>query len=235
MNRKEYLESGSCSVYHYKSRKLLNDWKIKNNITEICDVHHRDDTEETINYNNKHYELWGFNEDGTFEYGKYVVFLTRSEHAAYHGHQRTGEKCYMYGKHHTDESKAKISAAKKGQTHTEDVKAKMSATRKGENNPFYGKTHTHETKARISAANRGRVHTDETKARIGAASKGRVTSDETKAKIGASRKVQFEGIKFLYNAYKNNGGILKWNDFQKALATGDITFSDYTITVFNDA
>ena len=61
-----------------------------------------------------------------------------------------GEKHHFYGKTHTPETKAKISAALLG-------------VYKGEKHHFYGKTHTPETKAKISAA----------KTKIGAASKGR--------------------------------------------------------------
>lgn len=47
-------------------------------------VHHLCDTEEQRKYNDEHYELWGFNEDGIFEYGKYVIFITREEHLRIH-------------------------------------------------------------------------------------------------------------------------------------------------------
>lgn len=59
---------------------------------------------------------------------------------------------------------------------------------------------------------------------------GKRLSGETKNKISEN----MNAVKFLYVVYKNNGGNKKWNDFQKALKTGDITFSDYDITVLND-
>lgn len=49
----------SRNKYYKYVHKLLNDWKIENNITTRCDVRHRDDTIECINYNNEHYNLWG--------------------------------------------------------------------------------------------------------------------------------------------------------------------------------
>lgn len=59
MNRKEYLESNNKTyAYYVKVQQLLKDWKAENNINETCVVHHRDDTEECIKYNNEHYELW---------------------------------------------------------------------------------------------------------------------------------------------------------------------------------
>ena len=103
MNREEYLEHGQP-----KKPKVVMDafetWKLANNITERCDVHHRDDTEETRKYNTEHYERWGCNEDGTFEEGKYVIFMTSAEHTAYH---RTGKKF-------SEEHRAKLSAVQKG-------------------------------------------------------------------------------------------------------------------------
>lgn len=85
MNRQEYTQ-----IQHRKGdkwfdvQKLLIEWQLRNNITEKCAVHHRDDTEECREYNRQHYERWGFNEDGSFEYGKYVVFMISSEHRKYH-------------------------------------------------------------------------------------------------------------------------------------------------------
>ena len=169
MNNKEYWsQADATSTSNYRTiRAKLKKWKLENNITERCVVHHRDDTEECLKYNEEHYERWGFNEDGTFEYGKYVVFMTLSEHSVYHS---TGERSSMFGMHHSEETRAKMSAAHKGRK-------------------FY---------------------------------------DEHRAKISAARK----GTKVLYTTYKNNGGILKWNDFCKALSNGDITFDMQPITVY---
>lgn len=136
----------------------------RNCIVGKCDVHHRDDNDEVITYNNTHYERWGFNEDGTFEYGKYVLFMTHSEHTAYHN------------KHISAETHAKLSAAKRGERH-----------------PRYGKHLSDIHRARISASN--------------------------------------QGVKILFNSYKQHGGILEWNDFRKALTRGDIIFEMRPITV----
>lgn len=208
MNRQEYLESGSYSTYHYKVQKLLKEWKEENNIAEICHVHHRDDTEECRKYNAEHYERWGFNEDGTFELGKYVLFLTRAEHTSYHSRKRIGKDRYMYGrtgelhhfygKHHTAESRAKISKNRKGISPSAESRAKMSEARKGENNSFYGKVH----------------------------------SAESKTKMSTTHKIRLAGIKILYSVYKNNNGIKNWYEFQKAVHNGDITFEERPISVF---
>lgn len=110
-------------------RELLKTWKAKNNIVERCIVHHRDDTEECIKYNEEHYELWGFNLDGTFEYGKYVVFMTMAEHVKHHhtGSKRSKDTC------------RRISEAKQGTKLSDETRKRMSEARRGDKNPRFGK------------------------------------------------------------------------------------------------
>lgn len=135
MNKNEFAVNRKGNL-HYKTLidKELHKWKLLNNLTGMYDVHHRDDTEETRKYNEEHYELWGFNLDGTFEYGKYVVFMTHAEHSSYHN---TGCKHPQFGKPVTQETKAKISNKTKG-----------------ENNPMYGKQHSPESNAKNSETNK---------------------------------------------------------------------------------
>ena len=68
----------------------------------------------------------------------------------------SGENHPNYGKHHSQETKNKISESLKGKCHTEESKKKMSNTRKGINNPLYGKHHSQETKNKISESNKGK-------------------------------------------------------------------------------
>lgn len=65
-----------------------------------------------------------------------------------------GEKNPMFGKPRSEETKRKISAAKKGKHNNN----------KGENNPFYGKEHSEETKQKLRLAHLGKkkVWNDET-------------------------------------------------------------------------
>lgn len=157
MNKKEYYESPICGKnYEYKYvHNLLAEWKCLNGISSRtkCVVHHRDDTDELAHYNNiEHYERWGFDDDGTFEYGKYVIFMTQSAHNTHHfkdkpnpklagknnpmyGTHRSGEQAPMYGKKHSDKTKQKMSY-----NHT-DVS--------GNKNPFYGKTHSEDAFSRM--------------------------------------------------------------------------------------
>lgn len=136
MNRDEYYKSGDwfrCNNhndFYFKVHKELKKWKLDNGIVGRCCVHHRTDTEETKKYNDEHYELWGCNPDGTFEHGKYVIFMTQSEHNTEHF---TG---HIYSK---------------------EYRRKMSESTRGEKNGMFGRTHSDETKRKISEANRGKL------------------------------------------------------------------------------
>lgn len=123
MNRQEYINSKiSRKNPEYKYvHKLLREWKIANNITENCVTHHRDDTEETRKYNEEHYELWGFDENGNFIEGKYVVFMTNSEHTSYHHKGMT----------HTEEVRQRLSKSHTGKILSEEHKRKISEGNKG--------------------------------------------------------------------------------------------------------
>lgn len=58
----------------------------------------------------------------------------------------------MFGKHHTEEARKKISEKATGRKHTDEAKQKMSKQRAGEKNIMYGKTHTEEAREKIAKA-----------------------------------------------------------------------------------
>lgn len=60
MNNKEYWsQADATSTSNYRMiRAKLKKWKLENNITERCVVHHRDDTEECLKYNEEHYTTY---------------------------------------------------------------------------------------------------------------------------------------------------------------------------------
>ena len=99
----------------------------------------------------------------------------------------------------------------KGYKHSEEAKARISAAHKG----MSGKKHTDETKSKISAIHSGRKHTEESKKNMSEARKGnsnrkgKKASDETKAKISSS----LTGTKHTEESKKkisrNNRGLLK--------------------------
>ena len=110
---------------------------------------------------------------------------------------KRGEKNPNFGKHFSEEHRAKIGAALHGKTLSEERKERISASLKGlmsgEKNPMYGKHHTEETRAKISACNRGKIVSDDTRAKIGAAQRGKIVSDDTRAKISAALRGKFCG------------------------------------------
>ena len=167
MDNKEFWESpNKVNYYNKEVHKLLRAWKKLNGITVRCCVHHRDDTEEARNYNKEHYEFWGFNQDGTFEYGKYVIFMTAAEHAKYHF---TGEKHPQFGTHPSEETRKKMSDSAKVKIFSEEHRQHLSDACKGERNGFYGKHHSDETREHLRQIRTGlkfKPHTTEAKSRM---------------------------------------------------------------------
>lgn len=163
MNKEEYSSSAICrrNTEYVNIQKRLKEWKRENNITKMCVVHHRDDTEECRKYNEEHYELWGYDLDGTFEYGKYVVFLTQSEHATHHW---TGDSNPMHNPIVCD----KVSKSLKGHEVTQETRNKISLrTIEGMQSP--------DVRQRISEARKGTKASHETRSKISAASKALLT------------------------------------------------------------
>lgn len=224
MNQKEwrYLRDNHKELLdftHYNNTRKIQKSLQYNTDPNAKVIHHLRDTEEQRKYNDEHYELWGHNLDGTFEYGKYVTFVTEEWHSDYHKHSeetrkkmsdsRKGEKCYWYGKHRDTTTKEKLSIACKGKT-------------SGKNNGMYGKHHSDEAKEKLRNANLGKKHSDEAKKKISesnklnytderrqsisAANKGKKLSDETKKKISDANKGKThsdETKKLLSEIHKN--------------------------------
>lgn len=74
----------------------------------------------------------------------------------------SGEKNGMYGKHHTEETKALLSywaefIRDNSVYRTEDFKKKMSDLTSGEKNGMYGKHHTEESKKKMSINSKGKT------------------------------------------------------------------------------
>jgi len=98
-----------------------------------------------------------------------------------------GEKNHFYGKHHTEDSKKKMSLANTGKRHTEETKRKMSLTRMGH-------ITTEETKQKISEANKGNVPW----------SKGLTKEDDIRlALIGEKTRIALTGYKHSQQTCEN--------------------------------
>lgn len=162
----------------------------------------------------------------------------RSERSALY----SGENHPMYGKHHSEESKKKMSEARV-KFHQEHPDFMI-----GKNNPMYGKHHTEERKKNMSEKMKeywtderriefskkfsgennplyGKHLSEEHKRKISEANLGRVawnkdkkTPEDVKLKIKQSSAGKHKNTKLVaeqYKAYKATGGDLSWNDFQK--------------------
>lgn len=66
----------------------------------------------------------GHNLDGTFEYGKYMIFVTKEEH----------HKIHIL----SELTRQRISEAHTGKKHSEETKQLLSKLHSGNNNPMYG-------------------------------------------------------------------------------------------------
>jgi hypothetical protein len=153
MNRNEWLKlPNSKEKWQYRNvvrsiqLQLIYNANPKANV-----IHHLLDTEEQRKYNNEHYERFGLNQDGTFEYGKYVIFVTNKEHAIIHSL--------------LEETRNKISkAVKKSYTNERRVNASNIMKARWKNPCFREKMHrlvsgvplTDETKQKISESNKAR-------------------------------------------------------------------------------
>lgn len=77
-----------------------------------------------------------------------------------------GENNPFYGKHHTEETKQKISIANTGLRRTDEYRKQKQDSMMGNKNHFYGKHHTDETRRRIREKRLGTVLSQETKDKI---------------------------------------------------------------------
>lgn len=101
-----------------------------------------------------------------------------------------GEKNHLFGKHHTEEAKGKISNSNLGKTlskdhkeklikfhigkkRSEETKQKISKSKSGENHPLFGKFHSEKTKEKMSKAASGENNHNF----------GKTASEETRRKL----------------------------------------------------
>lgn len=253
MNREEYYNNhASYKTFERKYvQELLRQWKIDNNYTCKCVVHHRNDTEECIAYNEAHYELWGFNLDGTFEYGKYVVFMTHAEHSSYHNKgdknsmrrpevrakvsaTKKGRESTFKGKHHTEESKQKLCESHLGKRASDETRKKLSEARQDEKHWNYGKHWSDETKRKMGQSHTGFKHTEESKQKMSDSRKGEKNnfygkqhSEETLQHLREVRSQQMKDDALHYHQYKANGGNLSWHEFRKLFHNNDPQILQY--------
>ncbi len=105
---------------------------------------------------------------------------------------------HMIGKHHSEETKQKISKGNIGKKISDESKKKMSTAQKarmmcGEKNNFYGEKHSKESKQKMSIATIN--CSDETRKKLSIAQKGKILTQEHKERISKSLKGKLEGDK----------------------------------------
>lgn len=219
MNQREWKLCNESNKYEWynKTRKIQKSFQYNQNTAAVV-IHHLRDTEEQRKYNDERYELWGHNLDGTFEYGKYVVFVTKEEHNEIHrcseetrlkrSEALSGEKHPMYGKHHSEETKRKIGSSSSGDKNhnygkprdretcrkiSESNKLSMTAERrKFISNYRSGSKALDLAKERMRKSHLGKKISDDTRKKISASNKGREVSDKTRKLISNSIKRNFE-------------------------------------------
>ena len=96
-----------------------------------------------------------------------LIFLTTREHNSLH---HKGNK-YSLGKHLSEETKKKISDARKGKPKSAETRKKMSEAMKG-NKHALGCKRSEETKKKMSEAKKGKLISEEHKNKISEANKG---------------------------------------------------------------
>lgn len=138
--------------YYRASRNVLHEWQKEHHLENVpCVVHHLMDTPEQIKYNTEHYDMWGHNLDGTFEYGKYVICCTKADHVKIHAAAEPGK----YAHEISEETRKKFSERFKGEGNPQYGRRGELATcygRCGELHPMYGKAQTEEAKNKIREA-----------------------------------------------------------------------------------
>ena len=132
--------------------------------------------------------------------------VTKEGNRFIHGHNGSekGENNPLYGKKLSEETKKKISEARRnqvtqpmeGKKHSEETRKKMSKAQKG-------RVQTEETRKKISKANKGKLLLEETIRKISEAAKDRKHSEETRMKMSEAHKGK-KHPNWKGGVYKNN-------------------------------
>ena len=137
--------------------------KAVSDTTQLWYCHHR---RETI-----------FSKSDLIKIGEYynrpaceLIFLTPLEH----------NRLHHLGKHHSVETRKKMSEALKGEKcyifgkhRSAETCKKIAEATKGENNPMFGKHHSAEARKKMSEVHKGKHHSAETCKKIAEANKGK--------------------------------------------------------------
>lgn len=95
---------------------------------------------------------------------------------------KTGENHPMFGKHLSEETRARISRANIGKHLSEETRARISRANIGKHN-------SEEARAKNRVAHLGKHHSGATRAKLSAALTGRLVSEGTRAKLSTATKL----------------------------------------------
>ena len=163
--------------------------------------HHTDETKSKISKANKGKKL-------TEEQKVKMSERNSGENNPMFGVHRFGKDAPGFGKHHTEETKKRLSENHIGIKPSEETRKKMSQSQKG-------RKHSEETKRKISEAHKGMKLSEESKKKISEANKGKFLgknhplfgkhhSKETRRKISEANKIYNQNKKLLTNKELKN-------------------------------
>lgn len=109
----------------------------------------------------------------------------------------SGSRNSMWGRHHTEETKAKMRAFATGRHPSEQTLLKMSQKQKGRVSPMKGRHHTEATKQKLREANIGRQPTPETILKVVRALSKKVAQYDRQGNLLRVFDSQTEAAKFL--------------------------------------
>lgn len=112
-----------------------------------------------------------------------IYEMIKRDRAAFLKESMIGHGNHFYGRTHSEETKKKMSEARKKWKFSEEDKAKM----RGRAGPMTGKTHSPETKKRLSEVGKLKIFTEEWRSNISKGLTGVTRSEETKDKIRQSK------------------------------------------------
>ena len=110
-----------------------------------------------------------------------LVFMRCEEHTSLH---MRGKPTWNKGKHHSADTRRKMSESLRGKHPSAETRLKMSESKKGEKNPLFGKHHSAETRQKMSESLSGENNPFF----------GKHLSAETRKKISESRKGKKLGV-----------------------------------------
>jgi hypothetical protein len=106
---------------------------------------------------------------------------------------------------------------------TPEARRHLSELNKGERHPKYGTHHSEHTKMLISISQKGKIIPIEERIRISNALKGNVHHTDREKELSRKASIAFiKPAKEAYQKYKSGGGELRWNQFQKEFARGEL-------------